>query len=275
MSRTFEIVRRAIAGMLVLLLAQPAFAADKSACISSAEEGQVLKNEGKLVRAKASLLTCARADCPAAVAQDCVQWLQEIDKKLGAITVKAVDAEGRDVSGVRGFVDGAAAAAGAEVDPGPHTVRAEADGFSPGEQSVTLAPGERRTITVTLAPASASANVTHAVPLAPTPAEVPAEKKGGRSVPVVAWVLGGVGVVGLGLFATFGALGLSEQSSLKSTCAPTCTDAQVDPVKVDFAVANTALVTGLVALGAATVITILTLTKPQPASALRAPVITF
>lgn len=270
-------MRRAIAGMMVLLLVQPAYAADKSICISSAEDGQVLRNEGKLVRAKAALLTCARADCPAAITQDCVQWLQEIDKKLGAVTVKAVDAEGRDVSGVRGFVDGAPVAPGAEVDPGPHVVRAEADGFAPNEQSVTFAPGERRTVVVTVSPAAPTAATTPAATQTPALAESPAEKKGGRSVPVVAWVLGGVGVVGLGLFATFGALGLSEQSSLQTTCAPTCTDAQVDPVKVDFAVANTALVTGLVALGAATVITIIAMTKSPsaPASAFRAPVFTF
>lgn len=79
----------------------------------------------------------------------------------------------------------------------------------------------------------------------------------------------------MGLFATFGALGLAEQDSLRTTCAPNCTSEQVSPVHVDFAVANTALITGLVALGAATVITIVAMTKKPAGSAFVGPVIRF
>ncbi|MGH7328870.1 MAG: hypothetical protein ACREJX_11030, partial [Polyangiaceae bacterium] len=58
-------------------------------------------------------------------------------------------------------------------------------------------------------------------------------------------------VAGFALFAGFGEAGLSQQSDLRTSCAPHCASNQVDPVSTKFAIANVSAVVGIVAaLGA-------------------------
>jgi hypothetical protein len=80
-----------------------------------------------------------------------------------------------------------------------------------------------------------------------------------------------VGVVGLGLFATFGILGTNQKSDLEDTCAPNCSEEDVNSVRAKLIAADVSLGVGVVAIGVAT---ILFLTAPPktpapPASAWR------
>jgi len=70
-----------------------------------------------------------------------------------------------------------------------------------------------------------------------------------RPVPVAAWVVAGTSVAAFAFFGTFGALGVSERSA--DGCATGCPSAQKTEVDTKFVVADIALATGVVALGAA------------------------
>jgi hypothetical protein len=78
-------------------------------------------------------------------------------------------------------------------------------------------------------------------------------------------VFAGVGVVGAGAFATLGAIGFAKHASLRSVCARYCTDDQVRPIRVDYAVGDVSLAVSLVSFGVATV---LFLTRPASPSTL-------
>jgi hypothetical protein len=73
-----------------------------------------------------------------------------------------------------------------------------------------------------------------------------------RPVPGSAIVLGAAGVLALGGFAYFAASGVSSENELASKCAPTCDPSQVDPIKRRYLVADVMLVSGVLALAAAT-----------------------
>lgn len=88
-------------------------------------------------------------------------------------------------------------------------------------------------------------------------------------VPTLAWVLGGVGVVGIGAFATFGILGLSEKGDREAPvaeggCAPNCSDDEVSSVRTKLVLADVSLGIGVAALGVATYLFV---TSPKDAPA--------
>jgi hypothetical protein len=72
---------------------------------------------------------------------------------------------------------------------------------------------------------------------------------------IFAYALGGVGVVGMGLFGVFGGLALSKQGDLDDTCTankqcPTDSQGDIDDGQTFQVVANTMLVVGAVGLAA-------------------------
>src|SRR5271156_3625369 len=79
----------AILGSIVAVTPSPARADEKAACIAASEDAQQLKLDGKLTLARARLLGCARAECPAIVRQDCAQWIAEVDAALPTVVLGA------------------------------------------------------------------------------------------------------------------------------------------------------------------------------------------
>jgi hypothetical protein len=80
-----------------------------------------------------------------------------------------------------------------------------------------------------------------------------------RPVPTSVYLLLGTGVLAMGSFATFSALGASKRNDLANTssadgCSPFCSDSQVKPVKTDFLIGDISLAAGVVALGTAAVL---------------------
>jgi hypothetical protein len=75
-------------------------------------------------------------------------------------------------------------------------------------------------------------------------------------VPVLAVVLAGVGVVGLGAFAIVGAKSLSDYADLRDSCGKdhSCTEGDLDRVATERAVADICLGTGVAALVGATIV---------------------
>jgi hypothetical protein len=242
-----------------LLCAGPARAGDgdeKQACVAAFESAQSLRAKGKLRAAREALRICSRPACPGLVRDPCVRWLPEVEGSISTVRIEARDGAGNLLTGAKIRVDhGPVEEPGAlELDPGAHLIEVEGIGETTLERSITLAGGERALL-ITVRP-----------PAAPTPPEAarpaPVEAEG---VPPLAYLLGGIGVVGLGSFGVFGLLGRSEQKDLESSCSPRCSPAQAEPVRRKYLFADISLGVGLVALGAATWISLSS--NPTPTTA--------
>lgn len=248
------------AAFLAVALAAPAALAQgddatKQACVAAYDETQTLREAGSLRAARDQALACSQEQCPAIVKKDCAQWLGEIDAALPRVSFAVKDAAGQDTSAARVFLDGKLLlervdAAAVPVDPGERVFRVEIEGQPPREQKVIVREGEKgRVIEVSFADGAPT-------PSGPAPTQLEDGGDGG-GIPVASWILGGVGVVGVGLFATFGALGLSEKSDAEDPatgCAPSCSDDEVDGIRTKFLVADVSLGVGVAALGAAVIV---------------------
>ncbi len=248
----------AAAAALLVALAAPARADDKSECLKAFDDAQQLRMDGKLRAARERLQVCASDRCPAMLRQDCTQWTGEVMAAMPTVVFGARDAQGQDVSAVRVLVDGALVVDHIDgkpvaVDPGAHTFRFEPStaGQAAVERQAIVRAGEKnRAITITLGLPGVSAVPAQPAQEAPQPAP--------DSVPIapgpspLAWVFAGVGVAALG-----GSLALelsvkSDADSLRASCgAAGCSSSQVDPLRTRQTLAGVALGVGLVSLGAA------------------------
>ncbi len=219
------------------------------ACIKASDEGQVLRDQGKLLAARARFLTCSRDACPRLVRADCTTWLADADNRIPTVVLSAQDTSGHDTAAVRVTLDGAPLADKLEaraipVDPGQHRFRFELPGSAPVEETVILREGElRRPVSVRFA-----APETHAA-VAP-PVEPPASGPS-RGAVAVAVSLGAVALGGGAIFAYAAATAESDADHLRATCAPGCNPADVDAVRTKLIAGNAALGVGIAAALAA------------------------
>ena len=242
------------------LLAAPAANADeKDACVAAHSSGQVSRNEGKLRAARAKFLTCANERCPPLVRRDCTQWHQEISEAEPTIVFEVHDPHDVEVTDVKIGVDGEPLAdritgVAHELDPGEHTLRFELATGEVLEEKIVARAGEKNRRIVVRAPPAPSPQVVTAPPPPPQP-EQPS-----HGVPTLAYVFGGVAVVGLGVFTGFSLIGLSKESDLRSSCAPFCAQSEIDSARRDYLVGDIGLGVAVVA-AAATVYVLLTTPK--------------
>jgi hypothetical protein len=141
-------------------------------------------------------------------------------------------------------------------------------GHAPVSQSVTLTAGATTTLAIDARSGAPTASEAPA-----TVAEAPAAKHGAAPLRTMAYVAGGVGVVGIGVFAIFGVMARSKYSQLESDCAGNvCPRSDADAItggKTDKTIANVGLVVG--ALGLAGGVTLFVLSRKKddsPAAAL-------
>ena len=198
----------------------------KAACVARHQSAQILRRDRQLIAARAALRACSGAACPAAVRADCIQWLDEVGRSLPSLVVTA-GAGGTDLVDVRVFIDGQLATArlsGAalDVDPGEHHLRLESPPWSPVERTILVSEGVKgRAIDVDFAPAT-------------PPREI-------RTPPVLDYILGGVTLASLSTFAAFGISALYDRQRLQQSCAPFCSQDEVNPVRMKLIIADTAL----------------------------------
>jgi hypothetical protein len=241
-----------------LSLASPAHAGPKE-CVAAADEGQKLRDDGKLNAAREKFISCAAKACPGVVSKQCSQWLVEIEHDMPTLTFRALDEQGKETIEVKVIVDGGTVsqtidAHALALDPGEHKVRYErADGRAI-EEKVMLRPGEKNRL-IELSFQVKAAPVETPKVVAPPPT-VPEPDHGFR-IPLLGWVGLGVGVAGGVMTAAFAISANGDENRLRTTCAPSCDSSEKSSVDTKVVLANVGFGVGLVGLGVAVVTTVL------------------
>jgi hypothetical protein len=215
---------------------------EKSQCVASYERSQVLRRDHRFQRAREELKSCSRVSCPALVRNDCITWLDQVQAAFPPIAIRAVK-DGSDVANVKVIEDNEIVAmrldgASLEVEPGEHNFRFETDGAPP--VTLTLVVREREKDRVV--------PISFVSPHASAAAAAADESIAPRPVPLGVYVLGAVGVVGLGTFAALGVVGKNDQSSLEGSCSPNCAQSSIDKVRTEYIAADVGLGVGAAAL---------------------------
>ncbi len=230
-----------------------AHADEKQACLGAFDRAQQLRIEGKLRAAKDQLAICARAECPQLVRQDCAQWQNEVMTSLPSVVIGARDDNGKDVMAVRVSIDGVLVAETLDgksiaLDPGAHKFHFEAPGTSTIDEQLLIREGEKnRVITVRLSAKSDSLSPPKGLA---SPSALSGTQKSSTPAPV--YILGAVGVVALGAALFFDLKGNGDAITLRTVCAPSCRQSDVDAVQTKYVAAGVSLGIGVVALGFAT-----------------------
>jgi hypothetical protein len=245
---------------LLVSLAPRAAAAepgDVTVCLQKHEAAQLARRDGKLRAAHTALLACSHAACPGAIRSDCVDWLTEVERDIPSVVLSARSPKG-DELGARVTMDGEVLATRldgrpVEIDPGEHVFRFEVPPYPPVEQRIVVRTGEKnRELLVTVGDTTA-----------PPPVKEPP-----RPIPAAFWALGGVTIAGLAVFAGLGGSGLALKSSLQASCAPFCTDAQLQPLRTRFLAADISLGVGAAAAVAAIIVVAVRPARPPASQAL-------
>ncbi len=218
---------RLFAAAATLAWAAPALAAPTPhECAMASEDASSLQKQEKLAAAKDRFLVCADAACPAEIREECGRRITEVTEAMPSIVFQVKDAAGNDVSAVKVAMDGAplldqVGPAAVPVDPGNHTFRFEtADPTQAVEKTFVVRDGEKnRQLAVVLGGAAPAAAATPAPAVESAPEHRRLDLSGQRLIAVVA---GGVGLVGLGVGAAFGAMTFSQWNNARSECTTAC-----------------------------------------------------
>lgn len=244
--------------MLALLLAlvsiaRPAGANAKAACAKAYEASQEQRGSGKLLAAKESLVTCSQAACPSFIKKDCSKWLAEVEGSIPTVVFSAKfgTEELGDVKVSEGdkvlseTLDGKAL----PLDPGTHTFVFESAKHGVKELKFVVKEGAK----AQQIQLEYEVPKTDATPAAGADAGATGvstdQVKSGKTL---AYVLLGVGAVGLGGFAYFGLSGKSDRDKLECADSKTCSDSELDPIQKKYLYADIALGVGIVSLGVGT-----------------------
>lgn len=223
--------------------------ADVDQCVASHSKGQLVRDEGKLIEAQALFLSCASdVSCPAPVREECEQYLTSVSQLTPTLTFAARDQLGRDVDGVRVYLDGqylseVSHAVPAPVNPGPHLLRFEPPQGSAIEQKLVAVPGEKARLV------AVEFTVTPRV-AAPVVAPTPATGQSSDFRQISTYALGGLAVVGFAGFTVFGLQGKTDEEDLRASCAPNCSADQKHAVAQKYLLADVSLLVGSLSLAA-------------------------
>jgi hypothetical protein len=117
-------------------------------CIEEYVGGQRLRQSHKLLEARESLSTCARSPCKGFIVSDCARWLEEVQARIPAVVLVALDATGYPRSDVRVTMDGVLFCESIEgeskdVDPGLHSFVFDAATGGKAELTVLVPEGDK------------------------------------------------------------------------------------------------------------------------------------
>jgi len=244
--------------LMAFLATSNSFAQQDSAlmCTAAHEAAQLHRKADALFEARRELQSCSRSECPELVRADCAKWLKEVDAELPALTIDARTSRGARIHDVRVLLDGEVVAERSSGEPlivpvGEHVVRVEHAGAPPIERRMTF---ERRRKDARMRVTFDVAAPRVPKQRAPRPDPEPRAPDGEGPTPA-AWIVGGVGIVGLGLFAGFGIDGLIRRNELDDiACKPSCPAEDVATIRRDFLVADVALGIGAASMAAAVIL---------------------
>jgi hypothetical protein len=255
----------------------------ETSCVQSSEQGREHVLAGRLRKARAAFLECAQSRCGALRSQQCRSELQKLDADTPTVIPVVTDGNGIPQTEVSVSMDGELLTTqidgrSVEVDPGMHEFSFSTAHGEVHTEKVLILEGQRnRVLTVQLvkaaapsapAPAPVRPPPSEATPLASGSASASASNESlatkqkladeplpgsdvSRASPVLAYVVGGVGLAAVGsslLLAHWG----HEDNLLLDRCAPNCSQESVDHVRHLYIAADITLGAGVLALGAAT-----------------------
>lgn len=106
------------------------------------------------------------------------------------------------------------------VDPGEHRVSASAPGYATWHTRISVAPRARKELTVpALRRLPSRVEETHTLPQVGTPRDRDSVAERSSTAPLAAYVIGGVGVAGLGVGTYFGLKARSKKRDSEDECA--------------------------------------------------------
>lgn len=199
-------------------------------------------------------LVAAQRDGNTARVEFAKTHIAALEKSLAYVTIQVPDKARLD--GLSVTLDGTPIGAATwgvalPVDPGSHTVRAEAPGHQPFERTLDTASGGQRE-EVSVPPLVATPGAASTKPPAGEPASTQSFWNGRN----VGWISIGIGVVGVGVGSYFGVKAFSDWDDRNQACKAGCTPEAKDAGSrastaatistVGFAVGGIALATGTV-----------------------------
>jgi hypothetical protein len=232
----------------------PAAPSPGAQCAAAYEQAQTDKLAGHYVSATAAALACSQIECNQAIVRECLQLYEKLEQETPSFVFAARKGEGGELIDVRVDMDGKVISEQItgrpfKVDPGPHEFVFSHPQRGRMQTNATARVGERaRVVEVTFADPNAKPAPAPLAP-APVPAAPQAEPK--RGVPVMTYVLGGIGLAAAGSFLYFRLTAVSDYNDYNATCAPTCNPDDVDAVRTKFLISNVSLGVGIASLAGA------------------------
>ena len=223
-------IRRGVAVCLLLgslTVERIAIAADPTTadCLTASETSLALRNQHRLREARAQLLVCSAASCPADIRDECIRRVEMVNASMPTIVFEAKDSAGNDLSAVRVTMDGGPLVDRLEgtalsIDPGEHVFVFETAGQPLVQKQMVIREGEKgrreRVSFPTILDVLIPKNQPKPQPTAHTsPFSVQR---------VMAIASAGIGVVGLGLGIGFGIDAMSKHDDANKACPNQCTD---------------------------------------------------
>ncbi len=217
----------AILALLAVASISPAArAADATVpeCLAASNASVKLRADHKLRQARAQLMVCVAASCPAEVIEECSRRMEQLTPSIPTIVFEAKDSAGRELSAVTVTMDGEVVTdhldgTALTLDPGTHQFTFEAAGMPATSETLLLREGDKsRQIPVVIgAPATPlpATVISAPPPEASLPTPVGQAGHGRRVLGVVA---GSLGLAGLAVGGIFGGLTISSWSSVNGAC---------------------------------------------------------
>jgi hypothetical protein len=228
-----------LTGAVLATFTASAASADEAACIAASETALTLRQQGKLHAALEKLAVCSDPACSSELREDCSQRVGAVNTAMPTLILAAKDGAGNDLFAVTVTVDGAPLVTSLDgrplsLDPGPHTFHFEAPGASPQDKQLVLREGEHdRQVSVVLASPTPTTTIitTPVTSVTPTRSTWNTRK-------TLAVASGGVGLVGIGLGAVFGALAITDKNKQGANCGTPATCTNFAQASEDYRVAG-------------------------------------
>jgi hypothetical protein len=210
-------------------------------CLAASESSLALRNQQKLREARAQLLICSAASCPADVRDECARRVAEVNASIPTIVFEAKDTAGNDLAAVKVTMDGQPiaerlAGTALSIDPGEHTFTFETAGQTTVQRKFVIREGDKGrreriefgALVATSVPAAAPSPPAAGPPsilASPSNPPPPSHASSLGTQRILAIVAAGVGVVGLGVGTGYGIDAMSKHNAAHNACPSSqCSD---------------------------------------------------